>query len=294
MFSHEEFAADIQLLEEIYTRRASEEQYYLEVIDTPEIIALKEKSFDDFLWQIILCYRGLMFSNDAEPKTKFKRLLKTDKPLIWFTPLLIISEGITNFSKSLNGQVLHGLLLIQIINYLEIKIAHEILSWGGKDVEHNGKPETPILFKDLDNIYRRKKYSGGNSLDSLNEYDKRMIDLTNDFERIAEDSELAKNLFLKYAQGNIEKVYATAILKTLAPPSIEIMPKTEFYTLLFDLFFLIFKDIGWLTFEAFESKCLEKDSHYLSYSPNDFKKGYRKYKARQVKSLLKPSRTIPS
>lgn len=299
MFTEQEFEQDQQLIFAINGKLATDLIHWSTLLDKPNSLSLENESYIAFLWKLVDCYRGIKFTDDERLINAFKIYVKSGdrSEMRWFINYSKLMEKIEEFSKNINGKILKGMVLHYIIDYLDLKITFEILSWGGIVGEHNGKAETSNIFKTVSNAYRRYEYSKKNKSNPSNEEEQKWFSLINEVKNKYEDYELSKKIFLKYAQGDIEKVCSRLILLNgIIPPQKNVMSKNSFYNLLFDFFLLFMKELPWNSFEQFIESCQKKSAtdEYLSYEKQDYIKSYRNYKVRQVKSLLHPSQITPS
>ncbi len=287
VFTAEEFFHSNELFKVIREDNVSKESFFSTKLQSTYFTDLKKRSLHEFLSELVHCYRGIVFTDNEKLRKIFLDLLDSPDAGRWFIPFTEVSDQFDKLSESVNGQLLRGYLLHHILDYLEVKIAIEILKWGDFTEEHRGVEDVPKPVKTVDNIYRRMKDASGEAISPRNEFEIRMIDVVSNYIDKTDDSENSKKFLFKGLRGNVEKVYAILIERGIKRPTT--MSTRQFHCSLFDLYYLIFKNIGWMSMPMFEEEIMEKQKKIKkSYTLADPEKNYNSYKIRQVKSLLLP------
>ena len=297
MFSELEFKKDKKFLLQFSKKLITGFDEQLEYLNNPEFFKFNSDTNILHLWELIVFFRAIKFANDFE-NIEPVVFSKSQKLLLkkWMIPYSKLTDCLLKLSNSLEGQVLQGEIIHLISEYLDIKIAFEILSWGGFVSLHNKVHETPNSYKYLSNLFRRFEYNNRRKENTpIDEFELKMIEILDNSLREFENYEEGKTFLLKFQKGKIEKYFAISILNYIYMPPKSMMNETKFYALVFNLFYMIFKELKWKSYDDFINKSNEKDDAKLSsYLLKNEEDSYERYKARMVKSLIKPTKEISS
>ncbi len=221
-----------------------------------------DKNYFSGVADIYQFLKAIKFTENFEIRCRVKNIFG-ENILKYFIPLATLAKHITALESAITYEFGKSLTLYCISEYLESKISAEIL-------DHNHP------HKLLINYFRRK--AENNKHHTRNQDEIELDQIINNAEKIIGDKRVAKKEILAFANGASEKIYARAIFGNINVKIGNKMGKVDFYTVLFEFYHSIFKDLNWLKKEEFD----DSEEKSLTYGGN-----YNKYRWRCVDSLLR-------
>ncbi len=230
-----------------------------------ELIDWEDRIAKDYFSGVVDIYpflKTVKFTENIEIRRRVENIFG-ENTLKYFIPLATLDKHITFLESSISYVFAKTLTLYCVSEYLESKISAEIL-----DNNHPHKLLIKFFRRKAENSKHRTKIQEEIELDQL----------INKAERIVGDSGITKKGILAFSRGQPEKIYAQAIYGNINLEIGNKMGKVDFYTVLFEFYRNIFKDLEWLKKEEFD----DTEEKSLAYGGN-----YNKYRWRCVDSLLR-------